>query len=185
MVRKKAGLRKDYQISVIIDSSISCMYGLMGIHSLNIIFNFLKIIYSIQIPYFDLIIATKKNPIVLSSDQDSSNCLSISSPIYSALLSILSKSEDSSNLFDAITTAMKLQTSTSTKKKFIFILTDGLFDKDYKIKLNQLILNAEELGIITFVIDLAYYLYGISQIFPKCFWVIESNQIQLALSSLF
>ena len=67
----------------------------------------------------------------------------------------------------------------------MFILTDGLFDKDYKIKLNQLILNAEELGIITFVIDLAYYLYGISQIFPKCFWIIESNQIQLALSSLF
>ena len=80
---------------------------------------------------------------------------------------------------------MKLQTSISSKKKFMFILTDGLFDKDYKIKLNQLILNAEELGIITFVIDLAYYLYGISQIFPKCFWVIESNQIQLALSSLF
>ena len=184
-LEKKVGLRRNYRISVIIDSSISCIYGLMGIHSLNIIFNFLKMIYSLQIPYFDLIIATKKNPIVLCSSQESTNCLSISSPIYSALLSILSKSENSSNLYDAITTTVKLQSSTSAKKNYMFILTDGLFEKGYKIKLNKLILNVEELGIMTYGIGLGYYPYGISQIFPKCFWVPESSQIQLALSAFF
>ena len=41
----------------------------------------------------------------------------------------------------------------------MFISTDGLFDNNYKINVNQLIVNAEELSIIIFEIGLGYYLY--------------------------
>ena len=67
----------------------------------------------------------------------------------------------------------------------MFISTDGLFDKNYKINLNQLIVNAEELGIIIFGISLGYYLYEYLKLYKNIFWVIESNQIQLPLSFSF
>ncbi len=64
-------------------------------------------LYSMQIPYFDFTITTKKNPFILWSSQQSINYLSISSPIYLVLLSILSKSEECSNLFNNITNKNK------------------------------------------------------------------------------
>ena len=54
-LEKKACLKRDYRITVIIDGSVSCFNIINLKHSIKTIFTFLKILSLIEIPYFDLI----------------------------------------------------------------------------------------------------------------------------------
>ena len=187
-LEKKAGLKRDFRVSIIIDSSISCIsyYNkLMSSHSLKTIFNLLHIISSLQIPYVDIIIAREREPIVLCSGQDSTNCLNINSPIYLGLITYFSENQYSCNLIDAIKTGIKLKMTSTAKTNYMFVLTDGIFPKEYQNKLKNLISYSEENDILTLGIGLGYYPSGISKIFSKCFWSPKPSKIQVALSAFF
>lgn len=54
------GLKRDYRVSIIIDSSKSCFNEIMFSHSFKSIITLLKMISLLEIPYLDLIIATEK-----------------------------------------------------------------------------------------------------------------------------
>ena len=108
-LEKKAGLKRDYRISIIIDSSRSCFNELMGIHSYQMIVEILSIFSYIQIPYLDIIIARENEPLVLCLGQDSLNSLTINSPIWLALFEILGNPENNCNLKDCVDILIKLR----------------------------------------------------------------------------
>ena len=75
-LEKKAGFKRDYRVTVIIDSSKSCFNEIMFSHSLKTTFTLLKMLSILEIPYFDLIIGTKSKPKIVCCGLDTINCLS-------------------------------------------------------------------------------------------------------------
>ena len=182
-LEKKAGLKRDYRISVIIDSSKSCFNNINSFHSYKTIFSFLKCLSLIDIPYFDLIIATNKEPIILCLGNDTINSLNDKSKLWQALASQLSESNNSKcNIKDCLLQVLKLKSLNLSKKSFTFILTDGYFSNEDKESLSDLISYMEEINISVFGIGLGLYPEKIGNIFQKCFWSSNPNNLLKALS---
>ena len=182
-LEKKACLKRDYRISIIIDSSISCFNNINTIHSIQTIFTFLKILSIIEIPYFDLIIATDKEPIILSCGNDTTSSLNTKSILWSALVSVLlEKNYNKCNLKDCLLFALKLKSLNLIKRSFIFVLTDGLFDDKDANALKNLISFLEENYISVYGIGLGLFPVKIKNIFSKGFWSGNANNLLNALS---
>ena len=182
-LEKKAGLKRDYRISVIIDSSKSCFNNINSFHSYKTIFSFLKCLSLIEIPYFDLIIATDKEPIVLCLGNDTTNSLNNKSKLWQALASQLSESNYTKcNIKDCLLLILKLKSLNLAKKSLAFILTDGYFSNEDKESLSDLISYVEENNISIFGIGLGLYPEKIGNIFQKCFWSSNPNNLLKALS---
>ena len=185
-LEKKAGLKRDYRISVIIDSSKSCFNNINSFHSYKTIFSFLKCLSLIEIPYFDLIIATDKEPIILCLGNDTTNSLNNKSKIWQALSSQLyDNNYYRCNIKDCLLQVLKLKTLNLTKKAFTFILTDGLFNEEDKESLADLISYIEENYISVYGIGLGLYPEKLENIFTKCFWSSNPNNLLKALSVFF
>ena len=182
-LEKKACLKRDYRISVIIDSSISCFNNINTIHSIQTIFTFLKILSIIEIPYFDLIIATNKEPIILSCGNDTTSSLNTKSILWSALVSVLlEKNYNKCNLKDCLLYVCKLKSLNLTKRSFAFVLTDGLFDNNDTNALKNLISFLEENYISVYGIGLGLFPIKLKNIFSKGFWSGNANNLLNALS---
>lgn len=93
-LEKNKGLKKDYRVSVIIDSSISCFIDYMRPYSIKTVIAVLRILSLVEIPYFDLIIATSKKPIVLRCGNDATNTLNMESNLWNIVLQQLTNNED-------------------------------------------------------------------------------------------
>ena len=70
------GFIKNYGVTFIIDSSVSCFSPLSNQHTWNAIQMFLSALGSIDLPFFDLIITGNPNPYVLCSEKNSLDILS-------------------------------------------------------------------------------------------------------------
>ena len=157
-LEKKAGLKRDYRVSVIIDSSKSCFNNINSFHSYKTIFSFLKCLSIIEIPYFDLIIATNKEPIILCSGYDTITSLNNKSKIWQALAAQLGENnKHKCNIKDCLFDILKLNSLNLSKKCYNFILTDGLFDEEDTKSLSELISFVEENHISVFGIGLGLY----------------------------
>jgi PAX-interacting protein 1 len=116
-LEKIAGLKRDYRVSIVINTSYSCFNELLLSHSVQTIIMLLQILSQIKIPYFDLVLSTSSSPIVLSINQNTQRALDPnSSDLSPALFSILSRNSDSCNMIDAILVAMKFKHIYSSKK---------------------------------------------------------------------
>ena len=140
-----------------------------------------------MIPYFDLIVATKDNPIVLCSGLES-NILNNKSTLLTSLISLLYENEEKNNkncnLFDAIYLAIKIKIQQNSKKYFCFVLTDGIFDKNLRVELKNICSFCDSIQMNIFGIGLGLYPEGITDIFSKCLWSPDINQFNFALVSL-
>ena len=182
-LEKKACLKRNYRISVIIDSSKSCFNNINYGHTYKTIFTFLKILSLIEIPFFDLIIATDKEPIILCSGNDTMNSLNNNSILWEGLASVLIRNNHNiCNLKDCILDVLKLKSLNLAKKSFLFILTDGLFDNEDTKCLSDLISFLEENLISVYGVGLGLYPERIKNIFSKCFWSANPNLLLNALS---
>lgn len=182
-LEKKACLKRDYRISVIIDASISCFNNINIQHTIKTIFTFLKFLSLIEIPYFDLIIATDKNPIILFSGNDTTSSLNDKSILWQALASILlDKNYNKCNLKDCLLYVLKLKSLNLTKKSFAFVLTDGLFDDEDTDSLFNLISFVEENDIPIYGIGLGFFPEKIKNIFSKGIWSLNPDNLLNALS---
>jgi hypothetical protein len=83
----------------------------------------------VEIPFFDLIIATPTKPIVLSCGNDTANSLNSSSNLWNILLEQLTYNEEGYNLLDALQLVNKLKSMNTAKKYYTFVLTDGMLNK--------------------------------------------------------
>ena len=185
-LEKNTGYKRDYRVSVVIDSSNSCFNDLMYPHSLQTIVTFLRTLSTIQIPYFDLIVATSENPLILAVNQNSQNCLDPrGSYIWPSLFSILEKKNKKSNLNDAVLSAMQLKSTIIAKKSFLFVFTDGLYDSNEVNSLKNLFLSCREYQITAIGIAIGLYPKRIEKIFQQCVWSINPTYIITAISTFF
>jgi len=185
-LEKKAGLKRDYRISVIIDSSKSCFNNINSLHSFRTIFSFLKCLSLIEIPFFDLIIATDKEPINLCLGYDTTNALNNKSKIWQALVAQLCENNYyKCNIKDCLFEVLKLKSLNLSKKSFTFILTDGLFNQEDINSLKDLISFLEENYISVFGIGLGLYPEKLENMFAKSFWSFYPNNLLKALSVFF
>ena len=188
-LEKKDRLKKDYRVSIIIDSSRSCFNKDYFYYSFSVVKALLSVIFSSKIPYFDLIIATNEKPLVLCSGQDS-KILNEQSFIWSSIISQLYKEKtyDSNNitcnLYDAIYLALQIKIQQTSKKYFCFILTDGIFNENYKKELKNLCSFCEYSQINLYGIGLGLFPEGLPEIFSKCMWAPDIQYFNQALSSM-
>ena len=76
------GFIKNYGVTVIIDSSISCFSSISAQHSWNTKRVLLSSFGAIDLPFFDLIITGKPKPYILCSEKNSLDILSEKSQIW-------------------------------------------------------------------------------------------------------
>ena len=183
-LEKNKGLKKDYRVSIIIDSSISCFNDYMRPHSIKTVLSVLRMLSLVEIPYFDLIIATSKKPIVLCCGNDTTNSLNMKSNLWNIVLQQLTNNENNCNLLDALQLAYKFKSMNNVKKYYTFVLTDGMFEKDESERLQDYVSFCEECSLEVFGIGLGYYPEGIKNIFNKCIWSINPFMILKALAIL-
>ena len=184
-LEKNRGLKKDYRVSVIIDSSISCFNDFMRPHSIKTVLAVLRILSLVEIPFFDLIIATSNKPIVLSCGYDTINSLNPKSNLWNLVLEQLTHTENGCNLLNALKLSYKLKSMNSVKKWYCFILTDGMYEQNEVNEIQDYVSFCEESYIDVFGIGLGYYPEGIKKIFTKCLWCLNPFMILKAMSVFF
>jgi hypothetical protein len=185
-LEKTTGLKRDYRVSIVIDTSYSCFNPIMLSHSIQTCFSLIGILAQIEIPFFDLIIATSNSPIILAVNQNSQRALDpFSSDLWLSLLSSIPINETSCNLFDAIQVSMKLKSTSSAKRSYLFVLTDGHFSLIKQNKLKNLFLACCESLIEVYGIGIGCYPSEITSLFSKCIWSVNPNHLISTLSGLF
>ena len=184
-LEKNKGLKKDYRVSVIIDSSISCFNEYMRPHSIKTVLAVLRMLSLAEIPYFDLIISTPTKPVVLCSGNDTTISLNLKSNLWNIILEQLTYNQEECNLIDALKLVYKLKSLNNAKRNYCFVLTDGMFDQNKSNELQDYVSFCEECSLEVFGIGLGYYPEGIKKIFNKCFWSINPFMILKGMSILF
>ena len=85
------GYIRNYGLTIVIDSSYSCLGGISRVHTINTIRYLLSAISNIDLPSFNLIISTEKYPIVICSEKGTLDVLSSKSQLWGALLYFLNE----------------------------------------------------------------------------------------------
>lgn len=129
-LEKKGGFTKHYSVSIIIDSSYSCLNKFSFSHTIQTIQMLISCIAAINIPAVDIIVATSSNPIVICSDISSTKLLGKYN-ILVPLFKVLSKPCLKANLLSALKVAKDLQKMGSKDTtKYMFVLTDGFYQQN-------------------------------------------------------
>ena len=162
------GLIKNYGVTVLIDSSNSCFGGVSLIHSLQTIKMLLNSLNSIDLPCFDLIIATESKPIIICNERNTFEILSDNSQIWPILFSLISRKVSNIDLSSAIHSAFNLHNYRRNEHTdYLFVLTDGLFSKSQRQKITDNIHYCISRGMKVFGIGLGICPYGIEKLFPN------------------
>ena len=154
-------------------------------HSIKTALAVLRMLSLAELPYFDLIIATPKKPIVLCCGNDITISLNSKSNLWKILLEQLTNNQEESNLIDALKLVFKLKSLNSVKRYYTFVLTDGMFDQDKLDELQDYVSFCEESSLEVFGIGLGYYPEGITKIFNKCIWSLNPFMIIKGMAVIF
>jgi hypothetical protein len=93
-LEKIAGLKRNYRVTIIIDSSYSCFSDQMFAHSVQTLFGLLRVLSQIDIPYFDFIVATAGAPKILAINQSTQRAIDFQTfELLGSLLSTLMENE--------------------------------------------------------------------------------------------
>ena len=117
---------------------------------------------------------------------DTTNSLNNKSKIWQALAAQLCDNNYIKCIIkDCLIQVLKLKSLNLSKKSFTFILTDGLFNQEDRNSLADLISYVEENYISVYGIGLGFYPEKLENIFTKCFWSANPNNLLKALSIFF
>ena len=185
-LEEKGGLTRNYSVSVVIDTSISCLNELSISHTIETIKVLLNGLYILDLPNFDLIVTGKKNPIVLCFNVKTSNALNKKENLWKLLYIILNNPLKKSDLSSAIYTAFDLKRRMyPEKKKIIFVLTDGYFDLNEK-KLIQRYSSYSQYNDIEMIgIGIGIFPKGIENLFNKVVYSKNPNDLFKGIALLF
>ena len=123
-------MKRQYSVSIIIDNSVSCFGDISRIHSFQIIRELLSPLLYLDISKMDVILTTDTSPIILCSDIDSQKCLRKDSSFWIGLFKYLQMPYYGCSLSSAINFIYSLNKERNEYTKILFILTDGLFEKN-------------------------------------------------------
>ncbi len=162
------GLIKNYGVTVVIDSSISCFGGASLIHSLQTIKMLLSSLSIIELPCFDLIIATESNPVIICNERNTFEILSDNSQIWPIFFSLITRKISNVDLASSIRAAFNLHNYRRNEHTdFLFVLTDGLFSESERQKITDNVHYCISRGMKVFGIGIGMCPYGIEKLFPQ------------------
>ena len=163
-LEKKGGFTKHYSISIIIDSSLSCLNKFSFSHTIQTIQVLISSIASINIPSVDIIIATISAPIVICNDIPSIKLLEKNN-ILNSIFKLLVKPCLKANLVSALKVAKDLQKmSSKDTTKYTFVLTDGFYQQNELELIKNRIFECMQISILI-GIGIGFYPLKIKKLF--------------------
>jgi hypothetical protein len=181
----KDGLIKNYGVSIIIDTSISCLNDLSILHTVQTLIVLLKALSSDDIPCLDIVITRAKEPIILCSEKSVNEILSENSGFFGVLLSCL-QGEESSDLVSAIKAVYNLNLARkSDYTSYLFVLTDGLYSFSERDIIIGAINSCTSKNINVFGIGVGMYPYGIGKLFRQVIYARNPSKLIEGLALIF
>ena len=179
------GYIKNYGITVVIDTSISCINLFTYEHYFDTIRILLSILSFAELPSFDLVVTGTQTPIVICSDISTSNALSEKSPIWGNLYASLSPIYNP-DLASAIKVAYDLNNIRRNEStNYIFVITDGLFSIPDQKVLYEKVKICENKGINVFGIGVGISPNGLENIFTNVIFSQNPYNLINAISGFF
>ena len=161
------GFVKNYGVSIILDTSISCFNELSIIHTIQTLRILLSAISYDSIPCLDIILTRQKEPVILASEKSGNEILAERSPFWPVLFSCL-EGEISSDLASGIKAAYNLNRARRADyTSYIFVLTDGLYSLSQRDRIIGVINSCYSKNINIFGIGVGIYPIGIEKLFPQ------------------
>ena len=179
------GFVKNYGVSIVIDTSISCLNDICIIHTIQTLRILLSAISFDNIPCLDIIISRAKEPIILCSEKSANEILSERSPFWAVFFSCL-VGEPSSDLASAIKAAYNLNRA---RKKdytnYIFVLTDGMYSSSQRDRIIGVANSCYSKNINLFGIGVGIYPIGIEKLFSQVIYSQNPYKLMEGLSLFF
>lgn len=139
-LENKGGFTKYYSVSIVIDSSFSCLNKFSFSHTIQTIGILISSIAAIYIPAVDIVIATVSNPIVICSDVASTKLLGKTN-ILNSIFKVLSNPCLKANLISALKMAKELQKiGSKNTSKYMFVLTNDSYQQNEIVSLDKVII---------------------------------------------
>ena len=180
------GFVKNYGVTVIIDSSISCFSPLSSQHTWNTIQVLLSAIGSIDLPCFDLIVTGNPNPYVICSEKNSLDILSEKSQIWPILFDLLNRNIKNTDLASAIKAAYNLHNlRKADHPDFLFVVTDGLFSLSETKRIINNVIFCMIKGLNIFGIGVGISPFGIEKLFPNVIYSLNPDKLIRGIASCF
>ena len=186
-LEEKGGMIRDYSITLIIDNSKTCFSKFNEKHSYLTLINFLKIIYTMAIPSFDLIVTGEYNnkSKILLFDKPSITIFKDNTS-FKELLLLLSNPIINPDLGKAIETAYILKKKKRNEREsYLFILTDGLLHKKNEENISLYINQCQIIGMRVIGIGLGIYPYKAQKLFKTFIYSTNPEDILKGISILF
>lgn len=180
------GFIKNYGVTVIIDSSVSCFSSLSSQHTWNTIQILLSAIGAVDLPCFDLIVSGDPNPYILCSEKNTIDVLSEKSQIWPTLFNLLNKNVKNTDLASAIRAAYNLHNSRKSEHPdFLFVVTDGLFSSSEIQRIVKNVNFCMMKGLIVFGIGVGISPFGIEKLFPSIIYSLNPDKLIQGIASCF
>jgi hypothetical protein len=179
-LEKKGGFTKHYSVSIIIDSSYSCLNNFSFPHTIQIIRILISNISSINIPAVDIIIATDENPIVICSDVPSNKLLGKIN-VLTSIFKALSKPCLKANILSALKVAKDLQQlGSKDTTKYMFVFTDGLYQQNELDLIKNRIFDCMQTSLLIGV-GIGFYPLKIKKLFVQNIYVPNPHKLFSAI----
>ena len=179
------GFVKNYGVSIVIDTSISCLNDICIIHTIQTLRILLSAISFDNIPCLDIIVSREKEPIILCSEKSANEILSERSPFWAVFFSCL-LGQPSSDLASAIKAAYNLNRA---RKKdytnYIFVLTDGMYSSSQRDRIIGVANSCYSKNINLFGIGVGIYPIGIEKLFSQVIYSQNPYKLIEGLSLFF
>ena len=185
-LEEKGGMIRNYSVSLIFDTSYSCLNSLCFSFSLQILRLMLSTLNSIDIPCFDFILSRQNEPDVLCSNISSVRAISPKSTMWESLFSILSRPCSKSDLASAIEASFDLKRMQSSEyTSYLFVLTDGLYQENEHKRILRAVSNCVKSGMNVFGIGIGIYPVKIEYLFPKVIYCNNPYNLNKAIANFF
>ena len=175
-LEEKDDLEKKYSVIMIIDNSFSCLNEITINHTINTIRVILSYLKIANLTSFSLIISNNGNPFVISKDINDNDFLD-------NLLNSLSFTYKKSSLKESIRKGYELINNET--KNYMFILTDGLFDKEEQKNILNEVENCVFNNVEIIGIGIGVYPYGIKYLFPYIVYSPNPLNVMFGYSNFF
>jgi len=137
-----------------------------------------------ELPSFNLIISGEKEPYVLCSNIPTVRALRNNSNLWETIFEIIQKRNIKTDLFSAISAAYDLKRlHPEDYPTYLFVLTDGLFDKSEQKDIINIINLCANSGMNVFGIGVGIYPELINKIFPQVVYCQNPNDIMKGIAS--
>jgi hypothetical protein len=179
------GFIKNYSVSIVLDTSISCLNESCITHTFQTLRVLLNALSYDNIPCLDIVVTSDKYPIVLSSEKSANEILNEKSHFWAALLSCL-EGESSSDLASAIKAAYNLiRARRKEYTNYIFVLTDGLYNVSERDRIIEVVNSCFSKNINLFGIGVGIYPKGIEKLFPQIIYSQNPSKLIDGISLFF